>query len=137
MHRRPEPSKKLAILALAERSYPDELLADFQQYYGLNLWSMNLGRDGRHSEAARAATLAAQLPRDSRVMRRLNPVGQHGTEAMLLRQIELDLRSIAGTKDGSDPQPLLLEGEEEAHERAVEVEEANAEEMARTFGLRI
>lgn len=89
------------------------------------------------SAIARAAILTAQLPRDSRVMRKVSPVGQHGTEAMLLRQIELDIRSLAGTKDGSDPQPILLEGEEEAHERAVEAEEANAEAMARAFGLKL
>lgn len=89
------------------------------------------------SATKRAAILTAQLPRDSRVMRKISPVGQHGTEAMLLRQIELDIRSLVGTKDGSDPQPILLEGEEEAHERAVEAEEANAEAMARAFGLKL
>lgn len=137
MRGRPQRSKKLAILAIAQSQYPEELLADFQQYYGLDLWSMDLDGYPTPSAIARAAILTAQLPRDSRVMRRVSPVGQHGTEAMLLRQIELDIRSLAGTKDGSDPQPILLEGEEEAHERAVEAEEANAEAMARAFGLKL
>lgn len=114
-------------------------MADFQQYYGLNLWDMGLDGDTDYTtaEVRRASVLAYQLPRDGRVRRALFPVGKHGDDVMLLRQIELDIRCLAGTKDGSDPQPILLEGEEEAHDRAVETEEANAEAMARRFGLNI
>lgn len=85
----------------------------------------------------RAAALTAQLPPDGRVMRRLAPAGQHGTEALLLRQIELDIRAMCRGEDDADPEPIWLDGEEEAHERAVDREERNAEAMAASFGLRL
>ena len=116
---------------------PDELLADFQQFYNIDLWSIYLGEDAPERQVRRAATLAAQLPRDGRVKRVLDPVGQHSTEAFLLRQIEIDLRSLGGTSDGEAPEPIWLEGEDEEHERAVEREERNAEAMAASFGLRL
>jgi hypothetical protein len=56
---------------------------------------------------------------------------------MLLRQIELDLRAMCRGEDDADPEPIWLEGEEEAHERAVDREERNAEAMAASFGLRL
>lgn len=119
------------------RECPDELLADFQQYYGMDLWRLDLSADAPGRHVRRAAILAAQLPPDGRVKRVLDPVGQHSTEAFLLRQIEIDLRSLGGTSDGEAPEPIWLEGEDEEHERAVEREERNAEAMAASFGLRL
>lgn len=55
--------KKLLILAFFLRKYPDELRADFQQYYGLNLDEMG----GAYS-ISHAACLAAQLSGASRTI---------------------------------------------------------------------
>ena len=55
--------KKLLILAFFLRKYPDQLRADFQQVYGLNLDEMGGGYGIAH-----AACLAAQLRWDSRTV---------------------------------------------------------------------
>lgn len=49
--------------------YPDELEADFQQYYGLDIAAV---------EPARAARLLFQLPRDCRVFVAISPPNQWG-----------------------------------------------------------
>lgn len=55
--------KKLLILAFFLRKYPDQLRADFQQYYGLNLDEM-----GGAYGIGHAACLAAQLTGESRTI---------------------------------------------------------------------
>lgn len=137
MHRRHERIKKLAILAYALRDHPDELLADFQQYYGLDLWRLNLADEAWRGDLRRAAALAAQLPPEGRVMAAINPVGRHGTEAWLLRQIELDIRSLGVGEDGKAPEPIWLDGEDEAHEAATERAERDAASLAASFGLNL
>lgn len=120
------------------RECPDELLADFQQYYGLDLWSINLSADAPRRQVRRAAILAAQLPNDGRVMGAISPVGRHSTEAWLLRQIELDIRSLGGSgEDGRGPEPIWLDGEDEAHEAATERAEREAAALAASFGLNL
>lgn len=101
-------------LATVEHKYPDELRADFQQVYGLNLGGM-----GEEYSISHAATLVAQLPETSRVARMLNPDNEWTDAVYLLNAIEYDLRVLIWqkTKDGekgrNKPKP-----NETPHERA-------------------
>lgn len=131
-----ERRKKLSVLAAAEEHYPDELLADFQQYYGLDLWTLEL-KDGER-DLARAAALAFQLPRESRVKRAVDPTGANSPELLMLRRIEFNQRSLFGrNEDGSEMQPVLLDGESEEMERLERVQRKNAEDVAAAFNLNI
>lgn len=49
-------------------SYPDELEADMQEFFGLDIGMIGNGLSARH-----AAVCASQLPRGSRVMARIDP----------------------------------------------------------------
>lgn len=84
-------------LATVEDRYPDELRADFQQYYGLDIDGMGAGFSHAH-----AASLVKMLPRGSRVGRALNPDSEWDDATYILAQIEYDLRVLAwqNTKDG-------------------------------------
>lgn len=143
MRRGPQRSKKLAFLALALRWHHDELLADFQQTYGMDVWS-DLGRILEDDEPPlRLAALAYQLAPDSRTRAAMNPAASHSTEALLLRQMELNQRAWAWahTKDGergeNEPSPIWLPGEEQEHERRVEHEENKALTVADALGISI
>lgn len=126
------------------RDYPDELLADFQQTYHMNLAIFGLGGDDFPTrDLWRIAALAYQLPRDGRVWSAMEPTGAHGQAVMLLRQIEHNQRlwHWAHTKDAKDkgtaPDPLLLPGEQEAYERAVTNAEDEAERTAAALGIKL
>ena len=129
------------MLAIASTAYHDELVADFQQTYGMDVWATDWGGldDG---EAAHLGALAYQLPSDSRVRRAIAPAASHSTETQILRQIELNQRGYMWaqadkSKRGAEPQPILLDGEQEAHERAVAEQERNAVDVADALGLSI
>lgn len=62
--------------------YPDEMRADFQQFYGLDL-DAALGR----FEFRRLETLARQLPPESRTMRAMSPQLEWSTSEYLLALI--------------------------------------------------
>lgn len=83
-------------LATVEERYPDELRADFQQYYGLNIDGMGSDYSYPH-----AAVLMTQLPHGSRLGRRLNPDNEWEDAVYFLAAIEYDLRVLAwqNTKD--------------------------------------
>ncbi len=87
--------------------HPSELKADFQRYYGLNLDGM-----GSDYTFAHAADLAANLPRESCVMRAKDPTLIWGDVEYMLRSIEFSLRVLRwqNTEDGhagrNKPQPL-------------------------------
>lgn len=83
-------------LVWVEKKYPDELRADFQQYYGLNLDGMGVDYSYQH-----AAVLVTQLPPNCRVFQQDNPDLIWTTETWFLAQIEHDLRVLAwqNTKD--------------------------------------
>ena len=77
------------------RNYPDQLLADFQQYYGLN--AVDIGHD---ITLRRAATLLMQLPPSCRVFKAMHPASEWLTpENQLLRDLANTLRSLAGAKN--------------------------------------
>lgn len=72
------------ILASFLRRFPDELRADFQQHYGLNLDEM-----GGSYGIGHAACLAAQLPKDSRTFVAADPLCEYASATnRLLAQIE-------------------------------------------------
>lgn len=69
----------------------------------------------------------------------MDPVGAHGTAVMLLRQMELNQRSSGWSKKSGtpQPQPILLDGEEQAYEDAVERQERAQADVAARLGLQI
>ena len=84
-------------LAVEEVTHPQELRADFQQYYGLNLDSM-----GVEYSYAHAACLVTQLPPNARIFAAINPDLSLTYAEWLLTQIEYNLRVLAwqNSKDG-------------------------------------
>lgn len=130
-------------LGWAAEHAPDELLADFQQTYGLNAWALGVLGDETSADVLRAAALAAQLPHSSRTFCAMEPSAANGTVERLLRQIELNQRSWAWahTKDAknnvNEPQPLSLPGEIESVEAARERAEVDAMAVASAFNIEI
>lgn len=100
-------SKKLILLAGLLATRPDELRADFQRVYGLNIDDMGESYTVHH-----AAVLAAMLPSDSLVFRASNPALEWSETMYMLRNIEFLLRVLAwqNTKDGQKgrkkPKPI-------------------------------
>lgn len=143
MYRRPQHGKKLAFLALALIAHHDELLADFQQVYGMDVWDALDEALESDEPPLRLAALAYQLPPDSRVRSALHPAGSNSPELMMLRQMELNQRMWAWghTKDGergeNEPEPIWLRGEEQEHERRVEHEENMSLMVADALGIDI
>ena len=103
---------------------------------------MELGSDDP-PDLPRCAALAYQLPRDGRVWRALDPAGQHDQKTRLLRQMELNQRSWAWahTKEAesgaNQPEPILLDGEQDAYEAAVERQEEARASVAASLGIEI
>lgn len=81
------------LLAAVEYEHPDELRADLQQYYGINIDGM--GVDYTH---AHAAVLMRQLPLTSRLARIADPDSAWTDETHFLAAIEYDLRILAWQK---------------------------------------
>lgn len=127
---------------MATDEYQDELLADFQQTYHIDLWGIDWDAldDGC---AAHLAALAYQLPNDSRVIRAIAPMRSHGLDVLLLREIEHNQRiwHWANTEEakheGTEPEPITLPGEEEAYRAMEESEQRNAIEVASILGISI
>lgn len=95
------------LLASLMRKRPDELRADFQQFYGLNIDGA-----GREYGMLHAAALAAQLPRESRCVRLENPEKEWGDGLYMLHAAEHALRVLAwqqtedAAKKRNFPKPL-------------------------------
>lgn len=89
----------------------------------------------------RVAALAYQLRPQSRTRAKIEPVAAHSPELMMLRFIEHNQRlwHWAHTKDAKDestaPEPLMLEGEEQAIQEHRELEEKNAADVAAQLGI--
>lgn len=99
-------------------SNPDELRADLQQYYGLNLDGMGVAYSHSH-----AASLVSQLPVGSRLSRVADPDAAWSDETHLLALIEYDLRVLIwqNSKDAQHgrnrPKPIKTPSERAADER--------------------
>lgn len=127
---------------MATNEYQDELLADFQQTYHLDLWGIdwNALDDG---SAAHLAALAYQLPKDSRTKSAIAPAAAYGIDVLLLREIEHNQRMWhwANTEEAKNketaPERMTLPGEDEMHQAMVEQEQQNAIEVAAILGINI
>lgn len=127
---------------MATNEYQDELLADFQQTYHLELWGIdwNALDDG---SAAHLAALAYQLPKDSRTKSAIAPAAAYGIDVLLLREIEHNQRMWhwANTEEAKNketaPECMTLPGEDEMHQAMVEQEQQNAIEVAAILGINI
>lgn len=106
------------MLATVLEQYPDELRADFQQFYSLNLEGM-----GRTYTTFHAASLLTQLPEGSRVARALDPDAAWTMDRQLLAVIANDLNWLvwSQTKDGQKgrrkPKPIGPKGEQKAKDK--------------------
>lgn len=78
-------------------------------------------------EALRAASLAAQLPAGSRVLRAIDPDQAWTVTDFLLRQIEYDLRRAFWSGEGEEPKPIEAPGDVLRAEREAEQERADIE----------
>lgn len=128
--------KKLQGFAFDFEVHQGEVIADFQQFYGIAL-----PMEGEPPDALRMALLWSQLPEGSRVARLKAPELRWGVTDYLLRRIEHDLSgliwSMADEKKRSPepPKPIQAPGElEEARERARRALDAR-EEIDRILGL--
>ena len=95
------------MLAAVLREHPDELRADFQEVYGLNVDGM-----GRDYSTLHAAALLAQLPEGSRVLRCYSEDAAWTSERSLLAAIVNDLnwlvwsKSKDGQRNRNRPRPI-------------------------------
>ena len=126
--------KKLTTLAATLRARPDELRADFQQFYGLNLDDI-----GRAYTYLHAAALTAQLPRESRTVLADAPEAAWSDADEMMRRLEYTARVLAWqqTKDGakgrSAPRPLPSPVEQAKVRR--KVERTDVDEINRILGF--
>lgn len=79
-----------------------EVIADFQQFYGIPL-----PIEGDAPDLGRMSLLWAHLPSESRTARAVSPSLEWGTDSYLLWQIEFQLRNLtwALTYDKKHPAP--------------------------------
>lgn len=114
------------------------LLADFQQFYGLDASAMGLGGTETTRDVLRAATLMAQLPPESRLARHEHPELRWGDGEWMLWRIELELRALMwGMSDrkrrGKAPRPAQTPVDAERIRR--KVLRTDYETIARELGL--
>ena len=116
------------------RRYPDELRADFQQFYGLNLDRMGADYTRLH-----AAALCVQLPRESRLVRAMDPSAAWGDSEYIARAMEHTLRVLSwqyGNGRKSDfPRPLPTPEDRARVSR--KLERTNVERVNRILGFAI
>ena len=127
-------------LARALNMFRCEMVADFQQYYGLNLLAFELDTDEYTVDVERASILAAQLPPEGRVKRAISPLNAVTQTENLLRNLEYDVRifmySMASKESrGEEPEPYWFDGELEAAERRRKAEAMRSASIADKFNL--
>ena len=83
-------AKNLPGFVLELEGHRAEVVADFRQYYGIDL-----PLEGGPDDLRRAALLWEQLPKESRCARRMYPELKWGEETYMLWRIEHQLRSLA------------------------------------------
>lgn len=119
-------------------------MADFQQYYRVNLYEHagHLNGWATTTDIRWLATLAAQLPYDSRTAIAEHPENAWSTSDYLLRQIDYTIRTVVwalagGDKSGPAPEPAYSPAEIEDHEAAVKRAEEMASTVAKLLDLEI
>ena len=123
---------------MAWGKYHDELVADFQSEYGLNLYDMGLDGAETTRDVLRAAVLCAQLPPGCRVARAENPDASWGVESQLLRVLEYDVSCVLyalSKKGAKKPEPLPLPSERDEHELDTETVERSMAAVDRVLGI--
>lgn len=94
------------MLARYIAKYPDELVADMQQFYTLDITE-------RGPSIKRVAILAAQLPRESRIVRAQCAQAEWSDEMYMLSRIEYGMRWLIwsktadGQKNRNKPEPNM------------------------------
>ena len=117
------------------------MYADFQQYYGIDMWTLNIWHDNNTRDVERAAILAAQLPSDSRTRVAFDPFSRVSVSDALLRRIEHNQRlwayshSKEAKSGANEPKPLLFDGEQERVEREAARAARHSRYVAERFGL--
>lgn len=110
------------MLAQVWAEHPDELRADFQQYFNLDLDGM-----GSAYATAHAAALVMQMPEGSRIARAYNPDAAWTSDRSLLAAIVNDLNWLvwAQTKDAkhnrNKPKPIGPSRDNQNQKRVVGV----------------
>ena len=127
-------------LARALNMFRCEMVADFRQYYGLNLLAFELDTDEYTEDVERASILAAQLPPAGRGKRAISPLNAGTQTENLLRNLEYDVRifmySMASKESrGEEPEPYWFDGELEAAERRRKAEAMRSASIADKFNL--
>lgn len=121
------------MLALYLKRYPDELEADFQQHYGLDLEEL-----GRGLSIRKAAVLAAQLPVDSRCCIAMDPDRSWSTEAWMLRSIEAHLATYMWSQSDKrkrGPKPKPRDTPSEARKVLTSIGSTDFEYIANSLGV--
>ena len=113
-----------------------ELVADFQQWYGIDIFELDLHTEELTRDVERAAILAAQLPGASRTRRKANPLNSVDVKEQLLRRIDTDLQAIACGLGGGEVQPFEFEGETAQAERIARRNVQLSRRTAERFGLK-
>lgn len=117
------------------------MYADFQQYYGIDMWKLDIWRDIETIDVKRAAILAAQLPADARVRVAFDPLARLDETHFLLRMIEHNQRlwAYAHSKDAKsgsgEPKPVMFNGEQERVARETARAARKSRHVADMFGL--
>ena len=132
------------VLADAYANYRDELVADFQSEYGVNICAApncyRLEGDATDSTIVWLATLAAQLPESSRVARAVHPENDWTVNDYILRNLEYSFRLFCwamagGEKSGPKPEPIYSPSDITEHESMVEEAERMAASVAAVLGI--
>lgn len=112
----------------------DEMLADFQQFYGLDLGELML-----HGEFSRAVALASQLPARSRLVTSMRPELAWDERTYILAGIHDTLAGIAhglGGGKGAKPKPIPRPKPKPKKKRRKRLDVSRANVTALLFGAR-
>lgn len=118
-------------------AHPHELLADFQQFYGLDVSWLIFGEGGDVRQLWRVSILLSQLPRDARLRIAEDADAAWDTATQMLRLIEYELRSwvTAHAKSAPEQEPLPLPHEEKERADMAARAERDMEDVAKALGL--
>lgn len=129
-------SKKLAGFAFCLEEHQGEVIADFQQFYGIAL-----PLEGEPPDLERMALLWGQLPAESRIARIQNPALRWGVTDYLLRRIENELAGLIWgladekKRDPEPPKPVQSPTEAEEARRHARRAIDNKARITRILGL--
>ncbi len=119
--------------------YPEELEADFQQYYAIDLDRV-FNSEGTSYSATHLACLAVQLPQTSRTLIAENEDMSWTTETMILADIANSLRiHLASMSKGKKKPDLILppsKNKKQDTERKLGAQVMNKDELDRILSMK-